>query len=63
MKPRIIAEKYIEDVRELKEYKLMMCFNGKVKIFICEDRYKDTGLKVTFYDADWNIMSFERHYP
>lgn len=65
VKPRIIAEKYIEDNKqgELKDYKLM-CFNGKVECsFVCEDRYKDTGLKVTFYDADWNVMPFERHYP
>lgn len=65
VKPRIIAEKYIKDNKqgELKDYKLM-CFNGKVECsFVCEDRYKDTGLKVTFYDADWNVMPFERHYP
>lgn len=65
VKPQIIAEKYIKDNKqsELKDYKLM-CFNGKVECsFVCEDRYKDTGLKVTFYDADWNVMPFERHYP
>ena len=31
--------------------------------FVCSERYTGTGLKVTFFDRDWNIMPFERHYP
>ena len=62
---RIIAEEYIEspDGKELTDYKFM-CFNGRVKlIFTCTDRYSESGLKVTFFDRDWNKMPFERHYP
>ena len=66
VKPRIIAEKYMEDSpdsKELTDYKLM-CFNGKVKCsFTCTNRYSKEGLKVTFYDTDWEKMPFERHYP
>lgn len=65
VKPRIIAEQYMEDASsdELKDYKLM-CFNGKVKCsFVCSERFSEDGLKVTFYDRDWNVMPFERHYP
>ncbi len=65
VQPQIIAEKYMSDSDrdELTDYKLM-CFNGKHKCtFICEDRFSKDGLKVTFYDKDWNIMPFERHYP
>lgn len=66
VKPRIIAEKYMEDSpdsKELIDYKLM-CFNGKVKCsFTCTSRYAKEGLKVTFYDTDWKKMPFERHYP
>ena len=66
VKPRIIAEQYMEDCpdsKELTDYKLM-CFNGKVKCsFICSSRYAKDGLKVTFYDTDWEKMPFERHYP
>lgn len=41
-----------------------MCFNGKVKCsFVCSDRFNDDGLKVTFFDRDWNVLPFERHYP
>lgn len=65
VKPRIIAEKYMENSNdeELKDYKLM-CFNGKVKFaFICTDRYSEDGLKVTFFDLNWHKLPFERHYP
>lgn len=63
--PRIIAEQYMEDTpgAELTDYKLM-CFNGKVRCsFTCTDRYSDDGLKVTFFDENWNQIPFERHYP
>lgn len=48
---------------EIPDYKFM-CFNGKVKyIFVCSERGSDEGLKVTFFDREWNKMPFERHYP
>ena len=61
---KIIAEKYIaEENKDLIDYKFM-CFNGECKcIFTGSDRYSEDGLKVTFYDRDWNILPFERHYP
>lgn len=65
VKPRIIAEPYMEDnkVHELIDYKLM-CFNGEVKCsFTCSERFSQEGLKVTFFDNDWKVMPFERHYP
>ena len=64
VKPRIIAEKYMEDDNQaLNDYKFMV-FNGKVKCsFTCTERFSKDGLKVTFYDANWDIMPFERHYP
>lgn len=65
VKPRILAEKYMcdESEGELQDYKLM-CFAGKVKCtFVCSDRFSDSGLKVTFYDNNWEMMPFERHYP
>lgn len=65
VKPMIIAEKYMEDSKahELIDYKFM-CFNGVVKCsFTCSERFTESGLKVTFFDKDWNVMPFERHYP
>lgn len=61
---RIIAEKYICDSSKdgIKDYKFL-CFNGVVKmIFTCTERYSKEGLKVTFFDNEWNRMPFERHY-
>ena len=65
VKPRIIAEKFMTDESgtELKDYKIM-CFNGKFRCsFVCSERYSNDGLRVTFFDTDWNKMPFERHYP
>ena len=64
VEPRIIAEKYIaKDGTDIPDYKLM-CFDGEVKCsFVGSERHGMEGLKVTFYDLDWNEMPFERHYP
>ena len=68
VKPRIIAEKYMSDDSQdnsgsLTDYKFM-CFGGKVKCsFTCTGRNTSRGLHVTFYDENWQIMPFERHYP
>ena len=65
IKPRILIEEYIDDNvnEDLNDYKFM-CFNGKVKCsFVCTERRSNDGLKVTFFDLDWNKMSFDRHYP
>ena len=48
---------------ELKDYKFL-CFDGKVRsVFTCTERFTDSGLKVTFFNTDWEVMPFERHYP
>lgn len=63
--PRIIAEQYMVDEsgKELKDYKLL-CFSGKVEYsFVCSERFKKEGLKVTFFDKEWKKMPFTRSYP
>ena len=65
VKPRIIIEEFLDnhDNHDLNDYKFM-CFNGKFKCsFVCTERRSDDGLKVTFFDKNWNVMPFERHYP
>ena len=55
VKPRIIAETYMEDIetQELRDYKFF-CFDGKVKaLFIAEDRQGDEETKFDFFDADF----------
>ena len=65
VKPRIIAEKYMEDKSNasLTDYKFM-CFGGRVySTFTCTNRFSDDGIHVTFFDKEWNVMPFERSYP
>ncbi len=40
-----------------------MVFNGKVEyIFTCTERFSESGMKVTFFNRDWNRLPFERTY-
>lgn len=59
---RLFAEKYIENTNgDLPDYKFW-CFDGKVYyiMFLAERR---TGLKMAFYDLEWNKMPFVYSYP
>lgn len=58
-----IHEQIEKNLEGLNDYKFM-CFNGKVLCsFVCSDRFSNDGLKVTFFDKDWSVLPFERHYP
>ncbi|MBR6387824.1 MAG: hypothetical protein IKS14_06180 [Thermoguttaceae bacterium] len=62
---RIVAEKLLTNASggDLVDYKLF-CFNGKARcVMFCSRRFSKEGLRVTFYDPDWNMLPFERHYP
>ena len=64
IKPRIIAEKYLEDHEngELRDYKFF-CFDGKAKLmYIATDR--NIGkTKFDYYDLDFNHLDIIQHYP
>jgi len=62
IKPRIVAEEYLENSKgELNDYKVF-CFNGKAKyIMYLSDRH--TNLKMAFYDTDWVKQPFTYTYP
>lgn len=66
VKPRIIAEQYMEDKEtgELRDYKFF-CFNGVVKaLFIATDRgVVGDQPKFDFYDADFNHLPFKQGHP
>ena len=64
VKPRIIAETYLDmEDQDLCDYKLM-CFNGKVKsTFVCSDRFSPKGLHITCYDEEWKRLPFKRSNP
>lgn len=64
VKPRIIAEKYMEDHvdGELRDYKFF-CFNGEPKaMFIASDRSKD-ATKFDYYDLNFNHLNLKQRYP
>ena len=63
IKPRIIAEEYIQDDQydSLSDYKLY-CFNGVAQgVYVTINRF--TNLSVSMYDMDWNLMPFEHIHP
>lgn len=66
VKPRIIAEQYMEDKEtgELRDYKFF-CFDGVVKaLFIATDRgVVGDQPKFDFYDADFNHLPFKQGHP
>ena len=61
VKPRIIAEKYMEDEnKKLIDYKVL-CFNGYAKIIeVHNNRFTDNHSQ-DFYDINWNKTFFEQN--
>ena len=65
VKPRIIAEQYMEDESgELRDYKFF-CFDGEPKaLFVATDRgNKEVETKFDFYDIDFNHLPFLNGHP
>ena len=63
VRPRIIAEKYMEDESgwQLKDYKIF-CFNGEPQfIEVDYDRY--VGHKLNVYDLNWQFIDFYMTSP
>lgn len=63
VKPRVLAEEYLDaGTSGMTDYKLM-CFEGRARCaFTCTGRAED-DLRVDFFDLDWNHLPFTRHYP
>lgn len=70
VKPRIIAEQYMEDGNPgekperidagLTDYKVH-CFNGKPKlILVCKDRFSRGGMTEDFFSDEWNHLPVKR---
>lgn len=66
VKPRIIAEMYMEDstTGELRDYKFF-CFNGVAKaLFIATDRQKaNEEVKFDFFNMDFEHLDFRQGHP
>ena len=62
--PKILCEQYIENDsgnHDIYDYKFF-CFNGKV-VYIMFLAERQTGLKMAFYDTQWNKQDFVYSYP
>ncbi len=61
VKPRIIAEQFMNnDGQDLDDYKIHN-FNGEPKvILVCSDRYKESGLTEDFYSCEWQHLDVSR---
>lgn len=65
IKPRIIAEEYIETENgDLPDYKLF-CFDGEVKaLYVATDRFsKDEETKFDFFDENFEHLPFVNSHP
>ena len=66
IKPRIIAEQYMEDeiTSELRDYKFF-CFNGNPKVlFIASQRQnKNEDTKFDFFDMEFNHLDIRNGHP
>ena len=66
VKPRIIAEAYMEDAetKELRDYKFF-CFNGVAKaLFVATERQnKNEETKFDFFDMEYNHLPIKNGHP
>ena len=63
VKPRIIAEQFLEDMDELVEYKLF-CFDGKVKmILVCKGQAHGSGRTNDYCDVNLQRLPFTSLNP
>lgn len=65
VKPRIIAEQYMEDSesKELRDYKFFT-FNGVAKaLFVATDRNSQKETKFNFFDAEFKRLPFINGHP
>lgn len=58
--PRVIAEQYLENVKDqLFDYKFF-CFDGKpFCIYVAQDHFGKDGSHISFYDLDWNKLEVQ----
>ncbi|WP_338336084.1 ATP-grasp fold amidoligase family protein [Marseilla massiliensis] len=64
LKPRIIAEQYLEDESgyELKDYKIF-CFDGEPKFLFVATGRQQHDTRFDFFDLEWNPLPFLNTHP
>lgn len=63
IKPRIIAEEYLEGMAEILYDYNIYCFHGEPKYIWCIKGSHRPGCTATFYDRDWKAQPFSYGYP
>ncbi len=62
IKPHILAEELLagKDGKEVPDYKFF-CFDGIPRaVYLCEDRFGEEGVKLCYYDMQWNPLPFRK---
>lgn len=64
VKPRIIAEKYMEDSQNkvLPVYKIF-CFNGEPKIIQTIQNDKQANESIDYFSIEWELLDLKQNYP
>lgn len=64
VKPRIIAEKYMQDGNHayLPVFKIF-CFNGVPKIIQSIQNDKQADETIDYFDTDWNLLELKQNFP
>lgn len=64
VKPRIIAEKYMEDHvdKELRDYKFF-CFDGEPKLMFVASERSLGDTKFDYFDLEFNHLDIKQKYP
>lgn len=64
VKPRIIAEKYMEDRvdGELRDYKFF-CFNGEPKAMFIASERRSNKVKFDYFDLNFRHLNIKQKYP
>ena len=67
VKPRIIAEEYVEDKMHPEQISLLvykiMCFDGVPKIIQTIQGDKTANETIDYYDTEWNILDIRQNFP
>ncbi|MBR2010998.1 MAG: glycosyl transferase [Clostridia bacterium] len=67
VKPRIIAEKYVEDRFHPEQISLLvykiMCFEGTPKIIQTIQGDKTSSETIDYFDTEWNLLNMRQNYP
>ncbi len=67
VKPRIIAETYVEDKAHPEQISLLvykiMCFDGVPKIIQTIQGDKTPAETIDYFDTEWNLLDMRQNYP